>query len=182
MTTKQELLEKHEELIKAADAARQAAEELKEKIDTLPEEKAERWRAPEGGMYYFINSFGMVQSCIENGFSFDDFRFSTGNYYKTEEQTLQYIDNLITKQKLKDLAFELNGGREVNPSINDWGAENIPIYYLTFGHGTKCLCTNIAGSLHQPAGVVYCTDEHFLEKAIELIDKEALKQYILSGV
>lgn len=170
MTTKQELLEKHEELIKAV-------EELKEKIDLMPEEKAKRWRAKYGQEYYYLASFGGICQGREFAIVDDDFHFDTGNYFKTEKEAIAYKENLLTKQKLKDLAFELNGGREVKP-----GDCRVPVYSISLIYSTKVLDQEGTIGSYRNAGQIYCLDEDFLNKAIELIGAETLKQYILSGV
>ncbi len=56
--------------------------------------KPKRWRAENGGVYYYINSSFKVASCAELYDRVDNIRFDAGNYFRTEEQAKQAIELL----------------------------------------------------------------------------------------
>ncbi|MCM1074034.1 MAG: hypothetical protein NC334_09530 [Bacteroides sp.] len=185
MITKQEMLEKYEELIKTTAGVAEELADLKEKIDSLPEEKTGGWRVRRGETYHYIDSLGGVGKCTNIQDIADVFRYSCGNCFSSEEEAQQHIENLITKQKLKDLAFKLNGGKEVNPGIDTldgFGYNFVDLYYLAYGYGSKDITIVKQLNLYQSPGVIYCTDKEFLRKAIDLIGEKPLEQYIKSGV
>lgn len=41
-----------------------------------------QWRAPEGGMYWYVNELGKERPCYDNRGAFDNDRFNAGNYYQ----------------------------------------------------------------------------------------------------
>lgn len=63
--------------------------------------KKKRWRAEKGEKYYFINSTfevrGIIDSCC---YSYDDDRFSVGNYFRTiegAEKAIELLKECLTK-------------------------------------------------------------------------------------
>ena len=54
-----------------------------------------------------------------------DYRYATGNYFETEAEALRYKQNRLTYQQLKDIAFRLNKGQEI-----DWNDETKNKYYI----------------------------------------------------
>ena len=62
---------------------------------------SERWRADYNGSYYYIDSGGnVIHSCdCEDE---DDYRYNTGNYFKTKEEAESYKNYLIARQILLD--------------------------------------------------------------------------------
>jgi len=49
-----------------------------------------RWRAECNSVYWYINSFGAINWCAEQNDKVDNFRYKTGNYFKTEEEAEEY--------------------------------------------------------------------------------------------
>lgn len=72
------------------------------------EEEARRWRGTGGDSYYCISSLGSVMISVEAGLRADAYRYSTGNYFKTEKQAEAYIQKLQATQRVKDRIAELN--------------------------------------------------------------------------
>lgn len=58
--------------------------ELQEEIASMPEEN-KRWRAEKSLRYWFRDSCGEVGQDVEHFCEFDDYKWITGNYYKTQE-------------------------------------------------------------------------------------------------
>ena len=48
--------------------------------------KPKRWRADKGKIYWYINSWGNVDTYIEDNMELDMSMFELGNYFKTKEE------------------------------------------------------------------------------------------------
>ncbi len=66
--------------------------------------KEKRWRAGEGGVYWFCTGSHLrTQSCTEDWLDADDNRYNSGNYFKTEGECAKYataIRKLLIERKL----------------------------------------------------------------------------------
>lgn len=143
--------------------------ELQEEIENLKNEKdtLKRWRAKEDRIYYYVASFIGYDS--ENNTIYNNFRYNTGNYFKTENEAREYREKLIIYQKLKDLALELNQGKQIN--FDDTTQEK----YIIILDDMRNL--NIISSVYQQSiGQIYCLDKNFLEKAKERIGEDNLEK------
>lgn len=143
--------------------------ELQEEIENLKNEKdtLKRWRAEEDEIYYYAISF--IANDSENNTACDNFRYDTGNYFKTENEAREYREKLIIYQKLKDLALELNQGKQIN--FDDTTQEK----YIIILDDMRNL--NIISSVYQQSiGQIYCLDKNFLEKAKERIGEDNLEK------
>lgn len=130
----------------------------------------------EGIRYYYIDTTGNIQKSIERLLPVSDWLYTIGNYFKTEQEAKEYKNNLITKQKLKDLALKLNDEIKI-----DWKNNNQRKYYIYYDHSIEKLKSmNIVNS--QDLNQIYCLDEQFLHIAIKKIGKEKLIELIKSGV
>ena len=149
-------------------------EELQEEIEKLEslrerKESFRRWMADYDETYYCISSCGYVTDFRENDCSIDNFRYETGNYFKTENEAVEYKDKLIIYQKLKDLALELNQGKQI-----DFDNEKQKKYIIVLDINRGLMIANI---VHQQSlGQIYCLDENFLEKAKEKIGEDNLEK------
>jgi hypothetical protein len=68
----------------------------------VEEVKVGRWRAEFGNDYCCVTTFGCVHVCDEQKDAYDNFRYQTGNYFKTEEQAEAYKQHLIDRQRVLD--------------------------------------------------------------------------------
>lgn len=158
-------------------------DDLQKQIDEIKKQLNEadnaRWRAEKGGYYYYICDSG---SCIDDiikaqeGNIVDNYRYKIGNYFKTFEEAKNCKDNLIIKQKLKDLVLKLNNGVEI-----DWKNDNQRKYYIFYSYPNHELSDSFA-SVYKSTSSIYCTDKNFLSIAIQEIGEEALIKLIKSGV
>ena len=71
-------------------------------FEEIPESK--RWRAEYNEKYWCTDGNGGIYSSTEDGHKADNYRFCTGNYFKTEEDAEAYKEYLLAKQKLIDSA------------------------------------------------------------------------------
>ena len=76
---------------------------------------------------------------------------------------------MIIYQKLKDLALDLNQGKQI-----DFDNEKQKKYIIVLDINMGLMIANI---VHQQSlGQIYCLDESFLEKAKERIGEDKLKK------
>lgn len=155
-------------------------EELKKEVNSPKFEgvkKGVRWQPPTGTIYFYLIDDGRTDFMYWGNDNVDLFHFNTGNCFKSEQEALDYRENLLTKQQLKDLALELNNGVEI-----DWenGAQTkFSIYYQ--GHHVQELRLD-SSDFYTEIGQVYCLDAIFLETAKDRIGEEKLIKLIESGV
>lgn len=153
-------------------------EELKKKYEELGKEierlenqkKNKRWRADETDRYFYISNNKEIVAAYETGDKIDNFRYKSRNYFKTEKEAQQYLDNLDTYYDLMDLAEELNKGREID--WNDTEQGKFSIYYELENEKLNYTISHYVKELSQ----IYCLDENFLEIAEERIGLERLEK------
>ena len=165
-----------QQMLEQIDELKQKIEELEKEVNS-PEfegiKKSVRQMPKKGEVYYFVDSAGYVSHTYWAGGEEDLFRFNTGNCFKTEQEAIDFTENLLTKQQLKDLALELNNGVEI-----DWEDESQAKYYLCsdrFGLELDKTYSYI------DLGQIYCLDNQFLAIAKERIGEERLIKLIKSG-
>ena len=147
--------------------------ELQSKVDKLENENKKenkRWRAEKNDKYYYINDCGSVFASRETRDYVDEYRSKTRNYFKTEEEALEYKQVMITYYNLMDLAEELNNGRKID--WNDGSQCKYSIYYNYENDILQRTCSFRWKDL----GQIYCLDKNFKEKAIEKIGEDRLKK------
>ena len=142
-------------------------EELGKEIERLEKNKG-RCRVDEGECYYKVSDCGRVEYADENLHVFDDFRYKTRNYFKTQEEAQTHLDNINTYYELMDLAEELNDGEKIN-----WEDEDQEKFYITFNFILNNIVQDYSRYIKR-IGSIYCLDEDFLEKAKERIGEERL--------
>ena len=128
---------------------------LEEKLKTL-KSGVGRQVPKNGDTYYFIN-FKVYKDRWAND-SFDQQRFNSYNYFKTEEEGQKEIDRRLIKAKLNEIANRLNGGQVIN-----WDSAIQRKYYLNLDSGE---------------GTTYCLSEDFLEVAVDEIGEQVLFDYM----
>lgn len=172
------------EKLKNLEEIQKTVDELKEKIINLKEEvkideleskednkyKRERKRIKE--RYYWVDYLGIAWEVLELNNDTDDFLYSIGNYFETEEQAENYKERLLIEQELKDIAMELNKGKKINwidkmqwkyCLYYDFTIDKIKFYY-----SLRC----------REQGAIYCLDKNFKDTAIERIGEERLTKYL----
>lgn len=87
-----------EELLKQRDKLQKELDKLTELIN----KKDIRFKPEYGEFYYYLDGDGIIQRTYWNDGVMDNYRYSVGNCFKTEEEVYDYQENLITKQQLKD--------------------------------------------------------------------------------
>ena len=161
-----------EELLKQRDKLQKELDKLTELIN----KKDIRFKPEYEEYYYFLGSNGIIQRTYWNNGVHDDYRYSVGNCFKTEQEAYDYKENLITKQQLKDLALELDNGAEI-----DWNYKDTRKYTIYLTSVPDELEDNW-NWVYRAVGGIYCTNKNFYKVAIERIGKEKLINLIKSGV
>lgn len=160
--TEQKTIQDLEEIILQAQA----------KIKELKKPKNIRPKARWGEFVYSVSASGNIFGT--NSKYEEEESYKIGNYFLTKQEAIDYRDNLITKQELKDLALRLNNGVEL-----DWSKESHRKYYIFINYiGLNYSWCDVSFGL----GQVYCLDENFLEIAKKEIGEDRLIKLIKSGV
>ena len=153
--------------------------EISKELEELKKEKEvndERWRAENGGEYYYIDCNGDILVDVETFDETSDFRYSVGNYFKTKEKAKLYKQNHLIYRQLKDVALRLNNNKD-----NDWSISQNKYYiYFDFNEDKFRLLNDIVNGMSITE--VYCIDKNFLNVAIEEIGEEKLKQLLAWGI
>lgn len=77
--------------------------ELKEEqVKEIEKPKYKRWRAEEGGKYYFLSDLGEILSANDCRDKSDNFLYNTDNYFKTKEEAEFCKKQLLYLQQYKD--------------------------------------------------------------------------------
>lgn len=135
------------------ESLRDSWNDLESRLDDLSDDEdddcecpcdtASLWRAKEDmgkDEYFYITDGGEVDSDLESGCTNDDYRYMSGNYFKTEKQAEVYLENQETAHKLrvgaakawKDTAYKLdwaNGNTAKTTAFYDY--ENKTIFYAS---------------------------------------------------
>ncbi len=170
MTTKQEMKEQAKKLQEELD-------KLNSQIEKMPDEVAtERWRAKYDNTYYCIAGYGEIYNEKDYYNKTSQGYYNLGLYFKTKEEAKEYKENLLTKQKLKDLALKLNKGIKI-----EWGNLEQRKYLIYHDTYIKELVSQSV-TLMQDIGQVYCLDTDFLKIAEKEIGEDKLIKLFKSGV
>ena len=80
---------------------------LKDWFEEVKEE-SKRWRANHGATYWCLYDYGGNDTDIERDVAIDNYRYKTGNYFKTAKEAAAYKKYLIARQVLLD---DAKGGK-----------------------------------------------------------------------
>lgn len=154
------------------DEIKQLAKQLLQKVDELQNKEIRicRYKPEYNEGYYLINALGHIIYTSSAQTDMDNYLISIGGCFKTEAQAEKHKRILINKQKLKDLADQLNNNEEL-----DWNDDKQTKYYIVLDGDTPVLDNNWS---YKCQGAIYCLDNKFLNKAIEEIGKEGLVELI----
>lgn len=169
------------EELKNLEEIQKAVDELKEKIINLKiqvtqekeeDNKYKRERKKKDEQYYCLGNSGEIWYISDLNANEDIFGYSIGNYFETEKQAENYRERLLIEQQLKDIAMELNKGKEIN-----WRDINQPKYCLYYRFNSELI--DYSAIYHNKIqGTIYCLDENFKDVAIKRIGEERLTKYL----
>ena len=157
-----------QELEQNISSIKEELSKLEENLKTL-KSGVGRQIPKNGDTYYFIN-FKVYRDRWAND-SFDQQRFNSYNYFKTEEEAQKEIDRRLIKAKLNDIANRLNGGQIIN-----WDSAIQRKYHLTLSNeGSLNLSFSLIDKIE---GATYCLSQDFLEVAVDEIGEQVLLDYM----
>ena len=156
-----------QELEQNISSIKEELSKLEEKLKTF-KSGVGRQMPKNGDTYYFIN-FKSYKDRWAND-SFDQQRFNSYNYFKTEEEAQKEIDRRLIKAKLNEIANRLNGGQVIN-----WDSAIQRKYYLNSDSGALNLSFSLINKME---GTTYCLSEDFLEVAVDEIGEQELFDYM----
>lgn len=109
-----------------------SAEELKRLIKENPEllEKGTKpWRAEKGEEYWYVEDCGLADCDTEGIYDADNFRFLTGNYFRTEEEAEAHKARLEAIGRVTHAILERNEGW-----TPDWSDDDQSKHHIWFDH------------------------------------------------
>ena len=160
-----------QELEQNISSIKEELSKLEEKLKTL-KSGVGRQMPEKGDVYYFIGNDDSIfeDKWVNN--SFDQQRFNSYNYFKTEEEAQKEIDRRLIKAKLNEIANRLNGGQVIQ-----WSSAIQRKYYLNLDSEESSLHLNFS-IIDKIEGVTYCLSEDFLEVAVDEIGEQELFDYM----
>ena len=151
----------------------EVSEVSKEQVKEIEKPKCKRWRAKTGCRYWFMLSYGEVIETTEYYTPEDNFLFSTGNYFKNEEEADEYKKKLMYRQQYKDYI-----GEDIVTKEN-WGDIITPKYYAVFNIDTNSIIIERDASYNITQGTIYSKSFSKIEKFIDKVGEDNFKKYIL---
>ena len=158
-----------QELEQNISSIKEELSKLEEKLKTF-KLRAGRQMPENGDIYYFIGNDGSIFEDKWANNSYDQQRFNSYNYFKTEEEAQKEIDRRLIKAKLNEIANRLNGGQVIN-----WDSAIQRKYYLNSDSGALNLSFSLIDKIE---GTTYCLSEYFLEVAVDEIGEQVLFDYM----
>ena len=151
---------------------KQELKKLENKINELEIKGNNKYKRERGDSYWCFNYFGNPIFIKDISDRIDNFRYSIGNYFETKEQVENYKEKLIIEQELKDIAMELNKGKEI-----DWEDFSQVKHYLNFDY-FQYEINFFTNTSSKKQGTIYCLDKNFKNIAVEKIGEERLTKYL----
>ena len=147
-------------------------EELKKELEEVLEKVNGKLEEYDEIHYWAICQPGAVLCFSKNTDPNYDFKKRIGNYFKTEEEGKEYLEDLKIKTEIKSIANELNENKKI-----DWNDDTQTKYFLRYEHnslevGYGCNRTWKTG------GTIYCLDSDFMNVCIKRIGQERLENYL----
>ena len=159
-----------QELGQNISSIKEELSKLEEKLKTF-KSRVGRQMPEKGDIYYFIGNDGSIFEDKWANNSYDQQRFNSYNYFKTEEEAQKEIDRRLIKAKLNDIANRLNGGQIIN-----WDSAIQRKYHLTLSNeGSLNLSFSLIDKIE---GATYCLSQDFLEVAVDEIGEQVLLDYM----
>lgn len=135
-------------------------------MEELPEEY-KRWRADDGGDYYFVDDEGDIDFREERNRYYDDGRYKMGNYFGTYGEAENYANYL------KALAVVRDDAKGFEP---DWSDIEQEKWYVSYAHEIECLFSSETGQYVDNGvfGLPYFETEEDARASIDKHEKEWL--------
>lgn len=142
-----------------------------EQVEEIEKPKYKRWQAKTGYGYWYMDSYGEVRKTADYYTPKDNFHFSIGNYFKTEEEADEYKKKLIYRQQYKDYI-----GEDI-PTKEDWENNNLYKYVATYSFDNKKII--IFSGIDIKDESIYSKSEEKIKDFIKEIGEDNFKKYVL---
>lgn len=125
------------------------------------EDEWEPWRAEEGDEYCYVEASGKVCSSTDSRHFYDNSRYDTGNYFKTQEGAQAYADFLKAQEIIR---------RDAKGFKPDWDDINQIKWCGRWRHSTEVL---IAESIRQEqSSTIYFKSKEDISESFEKYQDE----------
>lgn len=147
-------------------------EVTEEQVIEIEKLSKKRWRAYNGEYYFYIDVGGYIGHETDMYYESDDFKYSIGNYFKTQKEAEEFRNKLIYKQQYRDYV------NEHNEFEIDWDNHRQSKFYAFFNFVEKCV--SISNTFYfKDQGTIYATSEEIIKDFIKEIGEDNFKKYIL---
>ena len=127
---------------------------LKDWFEEVEESENKRWKTKEYGKYWYVSEHGNADMGLNPMCESADYRYATGNYFKSMKEAEDYKKYLIARQVLLD---DAEGGKFVPGSSNNW-------------YNSYCLCLELWSTFstgYYYPGAIYFKSEEALLKSLK---------------
>lgn len=150
--------------------------ELRERLEKLETTKIEadipkRWKPTHNEGYLLIRNDGNIGLSYWNNDDMDQWRYLTGNCFKTKEEVEEYRKQIEFTARYKNYI-------EKHSDPLDWNNGRQGKYYAEFGYEENKI--EVDGSYAwKRQGVIYASSEEVIWDAINCIGEDNFKKYVL---
>lgn len=138
-----------------------------EKYAELVPKNDKNWRAKEEEEYFCIDVTGMIR-CVEDfNNEYDNYRYNTLNYYRTEEEAEKARERQLAIGFLTRKINELNGDWEA-----DCGDNNPRKYYIYYSFRNKEFTVDSTSSVKQSYTIPYMSSPEIADQILSENEKE----------
>ena len=142
--------------------------ELKEIKSELYKPKDQNIKRVKNQDYYYVSEDGRIILDHDDFHEFDDWRYSTGNYFLTEQEAYTYKKFLIIQGKVREIARRF-------PAC-DWSDKALNKYYICYSYDVKEVAMSYS-NIFKYSQVIYCLSPDFLDICLSEIGKSDLEFY-----
>lgn len=146
---------------------------LRAEVEKEEKDPNKRWRAEEGGMYWFVLGAVQLDWRHEYNKNIDIFNYDTHNYFQTEEEARRYAKVIETERQLKKFADEHNGKIDKI----DWSDNDSVKHYLCYNYIKQSIFIDSAWARRYPR-VIYFSSKEIAQQAMTTIGEDKIKEYL----
>ena len=132
--------------------------------------KNKRERGKVGGVFFFVDSRGRIDSRFDNRFALSSYCYDTHNYFKTEEEAEEYAEVLEIKRQLMKFADEHNDKIDWE-DINQFG-------YIIYWNPCLNDIRICKDGFKTAPEIIYFSSRKLAEQAIDTIGRENIIKYL----
>ncbi|WP_294403001.1 hypothetical protein [uncultured Clostridium sp.] len=153
-------------------------ESKNKQLDLLVDRNGKVLKINETNLDITVFYFDTDILCIHNGVIGDYVKENSNkvDYYISKEACEKALKRKEIENKLRLLAFELNGNREID--WDDYKDKYKDKYYICYEAQYHLIVSQLTDTYKGMN--IYCYSEKFRNKAIELIGEEDLKDYLIN--